>query len=162
VLVLAQPGNLGQLGLLRGTQAAAPALAVQVIPAMGDNRDEVERAISEFGKEPSGGLIGLPGNPSVSTSDLIIALAARYRLPALYTQRFATSAGGLMSYDTNNTDLWRRAASYVDRILKDEKPANLPVQLPTKYDLVINLKTAKALGLTMPNTLLAIADEVIE
>jgi putative ABC transport system substrate-binding protein len=162
VLVLAQPGNLGQLGLLRGTQAAAQALGVQVVPAMGDSRAEVERAIGEFGTEPSGGLIGLPGNPSASTSDLIIALAARYHLPALYTHRFATPAGGLMSYDTNNTDLWRRAANYVDRILKGERPANLPVQLPTKYDLVINLKTAKALGLTMPNTLLAIADEVIE
>jgi len=89
-------------------------------------------------------------------------LAARYRLPAMYTHRFSAPAGGLMSYDTDIVDLWRRAANYVDRILKGEKPANLPVQLPTKYDLVINLKTAKALGLAMPNTLLAIADEVIE
>jgi putative ABC transport system substrate-binding protein len=162
VLAIAQPGNLGQLGLLRGTQAAAPALAVQVVPTMVDSAAELERAIGEFGKEPNGALIGLPGNPSLSSSDLIIALAARYRLPAIYTYHFSTPAGGLMSYDTDTTDLWRRAASYVDRILKGEKPANLPVQLPTKYDLVINLKTAKALGLTMPNTLLAIADEVIE
>jgi putative tryptophan/tyrosine transport system substrate-binding protein len=162
VLVIAQPRNLGQLGLLRGTQAAAPALRVQVIPTMVDNRAEVESAIGEFGKEPNGGLIGLPGSPSNSSSDLIIALAARYRLPVMYTHRFSTSAGGLMSYDTDITDLWRRSASYVDRILKGEKPGNLPVQLPTKYDLVINLKTAKALGLTMPITLLAIADEVIE
>jgi putative ABC transport system substrate-binding protein len=162
VLVITQPGNLGQLGLLRGTQAAASVLRVQIIPAMVDNGAEIERAIGEFAKEPSGGLIGLPGNPSSGSSDLIIALAARYRLPAMYTHRFSTPAGGLMSYDTDITDLWRRAAGYVDRILRGEKPGNLPVQLPTKYDLVINLKTAKALGLTMPNTLLAIADEVIE
>jgi putative ABC transport system substrate-binding protein len=162
VLVIAQPGNLGQLGLLRGTQAAAPSLAVEVVPAMADSGAEIERAIGEFGKEPNGGLVGLPGNPSLDNSGLIIALAARYRLPAMYTHRFSTPDGGLMSYDTDITDLWRRAAGYVDRILKGEKPANLPVQLPTKYDLVINLKTAKALGLTMPNTLLAIADEVIE
>jgi putative ABC transport system substrate-binding protein len=162
VLVIAQPRNLGQLGLLRGTQAATSALAVQVVPAMVDSGAEIERAIGEFGKEPNGGIIGLPGNPSLGNSDLIIALAARYRVPAMYTHRFSTSAGGLMSYDTDITDLWRRAAGYVDRILKGEKPSNLPVQLPTKYDLVINLKTAKALGLTMPNSLLAIADEVIE
>jgi putative ABC transport system substrate-binding protein len=160
VLVLAA-GNLGQLGLLRGTQAAASAIAVQVVPAMVESAAEIERAIGEFAKEP-GGLIGLPGNPSIGNSDLIIALAARYRLPAMYTHRFSTPAGGLMSYDTDIVDLWRRAANYVDRILKGEKPANLPVQLPTKYDLVINLKTARALGLAMPNTLLAIADEVIE
>src|SRR5215472_6737186 len=136
VLALAQPGNLGQLGLLRGTQAAASALAVQVVPAMVYSGAEVERAVGEFAKEPNGGLIGLPGNPSIENSDLIIALAARYRLPAMYTHRFSAPAGGLMSYDTDIVDLWRRAANYVDRILKGEKPANLPVQLPTKYDLV--------------------------
>src|SRR5215472_2707886 len=136
VLVITQPGNLGQLGLLRGTQAAASALAVQVVPAMVYSGAEVERAVGEFAKEPNGGLIGLPGNPSIENSDLIIALAARYRLPAMYTHRFSAPAGGLMSYDTDIVDLWRRAANYVDRILKGEKPANLPVQLPTKYDLV--------------------------
>jgi putative ABC transport system substrate-binding protein len=162
VLVITQPGNLGQLGLLRGAQAAASALGVQVISAMVDNAAEIESTIGEFGKEPNGGLIGLPGNPSFSSSDLIISLAARYRLPALYTHRFSTPAGGLMSYDTDITDLWRRAAGYVDRILKGEKPSNLPVQLPTRYDLVINLKTAKALGLEIPQTLLATADEVIQ
>jgi putative tryptophan/tyrosine transport system substrate-binding protein len=162
VLVIAQPGNLGQLGLLRGTQAAAPAVSVQLVPAMVDSPGEVEHAIDEFATQPNGGLIGLPGPPSSNHSDLIIALAARHRLPALYTHRFSTPAGGLMSYDTDIIDLWRRAAGYVGRILKGEKPGNLPVQLPTKYDLVINLKTAKALGLDMPNTLLAIADEVIE
>jgi putative ABC transport system substrate-binding protein len=162
VLVIAQPGNLGQLGLLRGTQAAAPAVRVQVVPAMVDTPAEVEHAIDAFATEPYGSLIGLPGHPSNDNSDLIIALAARHRLPALYTHRFSTPAGGLMSYDTDIADLWRRAAGYVDRILKGEKPGSLPVQLPTKYDLAINLKTAKALGLEMPNTLLAIADEVIE
>jgi putative ABC transport system substrate-binding protein len=93
---------------------------------------------------------------------LIVALAARHRLPAMYTHRFSAPAGGLMSYDTDIVDLWRRAASYVDRILKGEKPGDLPVQLPTKYDLVINLKTAKELGLVIPVPLLSIADEVIE
>jgi putative ABC transport system substrate-binding protein len=162
VLVIAQPGNLGQLGLLRGTQAAAPTVGVQVVPAMVDGAAEVEGAIHAFAAEPNGSLIGLPGGPSYLHSDLIIALAARHSLPALYTHRFSTPAGGLMSYDTDIIDPWRRAASYVDRILKGEKSGSLPVQLPTKYDLVINLKTAKALGLMMPNTLLAIADEVIE
>jgi putative ABC transport system substrate-binding protein len=162
VLVITQPGNLGQQGLLWAAQEAASAIGVQVIPAMVDSRPEVERAIEEFAKAPNGGLIGLPGHPSSTDSDLIIALAARHRLPAMYTHRFSTPAGGLMSYDTDIADLWRRAAGYADRIIKGEKPGDLPVQLPTKYDLVINLKTAKALGLTIPLTLLAIADEVIE
>jgi putative ABC transport system substrate-binding protein len=122
----------------------------------------VERAVTAFAQEPNGGLIGLPGNPSSSNSNLIIALAARYRLPAMYTHRFSTPAGGLMSYDTDIVDLYRRAAGYADRILKGEKVANLPVQLPTRYDLVINLKTAKELGLVIPVPLLSIADEVIE
>jgi putative ABC transport system substrate-binding protein len=112
--------------------------------------------------EANGGLIGLPERPSSSNSDLIITLAARHRLPALYTHRFYTLAGGLMSYDTDIVDLYRRAASYVDCILKGEKAGDLPVQLPTKYDLVINLKTATALGIAVPPRLFALADDVIE
>jgi putative tryptophan/tyrosine transport system substrate-binding protein len=162
VLVIMQPGNIGQQGLLRAVEAAGPSLRVQVVPAIVNSRAEIERAMEEFAKEPNGGLIGLPGNPSLNSSDLIIALAARHRLPAMYTHRFSTPAGGLMSYDTDIVDLYRRAAGYVDRILKGEKPGDLPVQLPTKYDLVINLKTAKALGLVIPVPLLSIADEVIE
>src|SRR5262249_23334484 len=114
---------------------------------MVDGGAEVERAIEAFAKEPNGGLLSLSGNPSLIASDLIIALAARHRLPAIYAYRFMATAGGLMSYDTDITDLCRRAAGYVDSILKGEKPGNLSVQLPTKYDLVINLKTAKALHL---------------
>jgi putative ABC transport system substrate-binding protein len=162
VLVMMQSGNPGQRGLLRATQGAAPTLGVPVIAAIVDSRAEVERAIESFATEPNGGLIGLPSTLSMSASDLIIALAARYRLPAMYTHRLSTPAGGLMSYDTDIVDLWRRAAGYVDRILRGEKPGDLPVQLPTKYDLVINMKTAKALGLIIPLTLLATADEVIE
>src|SRR5207237_6193557 len=104
----------------------------------------------------------LPGQPGNVNSDLIIALAARHRVPAMYTKRSSTAEGGLMSYDTDDPDLYRHAASYVDRILKGEKPGDLPVQLPTRYDLVINLKTAKALGLDLPLVLLIRADEVIE
>jgi putative tryptophan/tyrosine transport system substrate-binding protein len=155
-------GNIGQLGLLRAVEAAAPALGVQAIPAVVSSRSELESAINTFAREPNGGLIGLPGKPSSDSSDLIVALAARHRLPAMYTHRFSTPAGGLMSYDTDIVDLWRRAAGYVDRILKGEKAGDLPIQLPTKYDLVINLKTAKALGITLPESLLLRADEVIE
>jgi len=162
VLVLSGPDNIGQQGLLRATEAVGPALGMQVMPAVVTSAGEIERAIEAFAKEPNGGLIGLPGNPSLDASDLIIALAARHRLPAMYTHRFSAPAGGLMSYDTDIVDLYRRAAGYADRILKGEKAGDLPVQLPTKYDLVINLKTAKALGLVIPLPLLAIADEVIQ
>jgi len=162
VLVISAPGNIGQQGLLRATEAAAPAIGVEVVAAVAGGPAELERAIEAFAGEPNGGLIGLPGNPSNDNSDLIIALAARHRLPAMYTHRFSVPAGGLMSYDTDITDLYRRAAGYADRILKGEKPADLPVQLPTRFDLMINLKTAKALGLAIPLPLLAIADELIE
>jgi putative ABC transport system substrate-binding protein len=162
VLAIMGPGNIGQQGLLRAAEAAGPALGVQVVPTVVNSRPEIERAIDEFANKPNGGLLGLPGSPSLNSGDLIVALAARHRLPAMYTHRYSTPAGGLMSYDTDIVDLWRRAAGYVDRILKGEKPRDLPVQLPTKYDLVINLKTAKALGLTIPESILLRADEVIE
>ena len=123
---------------------------------------EIERAITAFARAPNGGLIVTASALALRHRDLIIALAARHQLPAVYFERFFVVAGGLISYGANFVDQYRRAASYVDRILKGEKPADLPVQAPTKYELVINLKTAKALGLTVPPSVLARADEVIE
>src|SRR5262249_49688916 len=120
------------------------------------------RAISDFAREPNGGLIATASGSGVARGELIISLAARYKLPAVYFNREQVSNGGLISYGADQTDLYRRAASYVDRVLKAEKPADMPVQAPNKYELVINLKTAKALGLTIPPSVLARADEVIE
>ena len=124
--------------------------------------DEIERAITDFARTPNGGLIVTTSASSTVNRDLIIALAARHKLPAVYFQRFFVTAGGLISYGANFIDQHRRVASYVDRILKGEKPADLPVQAPAKYELVINLKTAKAIGLAMPPAVLSRADEVIE
>jgi len=162
VLVILQPGNIGQQSLLQAFETAAPTLGVQAVPAIVTSAAEIERAVSAFAQEPNGSLLALPGQPGMRNGDLIIALAARHRMPAMYTHRFSTPRGGLISYDTDIVDLYRRAALYVDRILKGEKPGELPVQLPAKYDLVINLKTARALGLQIPDRLLALADEVIE
>jgi putative ABC transport system substrate-binding protein len=144
-------------------QAVAPALRVDVNP-INIRRDagEIERAIAAFAGSPNGGLILTAGATAQLHSHLIITLAARHKLPAIYQYREFAAAGGLISYGADYTDQYRRAAGYVDRILKGEKPADLPVQAPTRYDLVINLKTAKALGLEVPPTLLARADEVIE
>ena len=143
-------------------QAVAPSLGVDLRPV--DTRDpgEIERAITTFAQGSNGGLI-VTGSASVSVHrNLIITLAARYKLPAIYFERFFAAGGGLISYGPNLADQFRRSAEYVDRILKGEKPADLPVQAPSKYKLVINLKTARALGLEVPPTLLARADEVIE
>jgi putative ABC transport system substrate-binding protein len=123
---------------------------------------ELERIIDVFAREPNGGLIVLPDVSTINYRDGVIGLAARHRLPAVFPERIFATSGGLLSYGSDVSDIFRRAAGYVDRILKGEKPADLPVQAPTKYELVINLKTAKALGLTVPPTLLARADEVIE
>jgi putative ABC transport system substrate-binding protein len=123
---------------------------------------EIEWSIAAFARRPNGGLIVVASTLAVVHRDLIVTLAARHKLPAVYPSRFFVRSGGLISYGPNSIDPHRRAAGYVDRILKGEKPADLPVQAPTKYDLVINLKTAKALGLEIPPTLLARADEVIE
>jgi ABC-type uncharacterized transport system substrate-binding protein len=143
-------------------QTAASSLGVEVSPINIRDAGEIERAVAAFAHKPNGGLI-VPGGPlMVAHRDLMVALAARHRLPAVYTVRFFVTGGGLISYGPDRVDQWRRAASYVDRILRGEKPADLPVQAPTKYELVINLKTAKALGLIVPDTLLARADEVIE
>ena len=122
----------------------------------------IERGLTALAREPNRGLIVLANPGAIVHLGLIIAFAARYRLPAVYPYRFFAEQGGLLSYGTDNLAEWRQAASYVDRILKGEKPADLPVQQPTKYELVINLKTAKALGLTVPDTVLARSDEVIE
>jgi putative ABC transport system substrate-binding protein len=143
-------------------QALAPSLDVEL--RLIDVRDEgeIERAITAFAQNRNSGLI-VTGSPLAALHrDLIITLAARHRLPAVYWSRIWAAAGGLISYGPDPLDSLRRAASYVDRILKGEKPADMPVQAPTKYELVINLKTAKALGLSVPQFLLARADEVIE
>jgi putative tryptophan/tyrosine transport system substrate-binding protein len=145
-------------------QAVAPTLRVEVSPVNMREADEIERAIAAFARAPNGGLI-LTSSAAAGLDaygKLIIMLAARHKLPAMYHERFYVAAGGLISYGPSYIDRYRRAAGYVDRILKGEKPADLPVQAPTKYELAINLATAKALGLTVPPRLLATADEVIE
>jgi putative tryptophan/tyrosine transport system substrate-binding protein len=144
-------------------QAVAPSLRVEVNPLNMRDAGEIERGVAAFARSStSGGLIVTASGLGQRHRDLIITLAARHKLPAVYSNRFYVTAGGLISYGADYTDQYRRAAGYVDRILKGEKPADLPVQAPTKYETVLNLKTAKALGLTVPPTLLARADEVIE
>ena len=143
-------------------QAVAPALRVEVSSFSKRDAGEIERAVTAFARSPNGGLIVTAGGPALIHRDLIITLAARHKLPAVYFDRSFVAAGGLMSYGPDRIDLYRRAAGYVDRILKGEKPADMPVQAPTKYQLVINLKTANALGLDVPVHLQQIADEVIE
>ena len=162
VLVLLNPGNRAQQGFLRVIETAGKTLGVEPVAAAVRDAAEIEHAVEAFAREGDGALLSLPGKPGDGNSDQIIELAARHRLPAMYTDRLSVEHGGLMSYDTDTSDLWRRAAFYVDRILKGVEPGQLPVQLPTKYDLVVNLKVAKSLGLTIPLPLLASADEVIE
>jgi ABC-type uncharacterized transport system substrate-binding protein len=140
----------------------APSLGVEVLPINVGNATEIERAIDAFAHESNGGLIVTPGPWTAVHRELIVTVAARHKLPAVYAARYFISGGGLISYGPNYVDQFRRAAAYVDRILRGEKPANLPVQAPTKYEMVINLKTAKMLGLDVPATILARADEVIE
>jgi putative ABC transport system substrate-binding protein len=146
----------------RPVEAAAPAFAVTPVTATARSAAELEREVGLFARAPNGGLMVLPDVTSLIHRDEIIALAARHRLPAVYPYRYYAASGGLLSYGGEQADVFRRAASYVDRILKGASPGELPVQAPTKYELVINLKTAKALSLTVPDTLLARADEVIE
>ena len=154
--------DIGNQGFLRSIQGAAPSLGVVAVAAPVHDAPDIERAITTFVQDPQGGLIVLPGSTRLDNRDLIVALAARHHLPAMYSTRPFMARGGLMSYDTDITELWRQAASYVDRVLRGEKPGDLPVQVPIKYELVINLKTAKGLGLEIPPMLLARADEVIE
>jgi putative tryptophan/tyrosine transport system substrate-binding protein len=153
------PEGIGQFAVM---QAAASPLALELRPIDLHDADEIERDIAAFARDPNGGLIVSGSSFAVAHRDLIIALAARHQLPAVYFQKFFVAGGGLISYGPDDVDPHRRAAGYVDRILKGEKPSDLPVQADTKYRLTINLKTAKTLGLTIPQALLATADEVIE
>ena len=153
------PSGIGQLAAIQGV---APALGVELRPVGVSDASEIERAVTAFAREPNGGLIVLAAPLSIVHRELIITLAARHRLPAVYALRFFVTSGGLICYGPDSIEPYRFAAGYVDRILKGEKPAELPVQAATKYELVINLNTAKALGLEMPTSVLARADEVIE
>jgi putative ABC transport system substrate-binding protein len=162
VAVIRDPAITAGIGQFSAIQAVAPPLGVDVRPVNVSDAGEIERAIVAFARSPNGGLIVTGTALAGSHRDLIIGLAARHKLPAVYFERSFATAGGLISYGPDLVDQYRRAAGYVDRILKGEKPADLPVQAPTKYELVINLKTAKALEITMPTSVLARADEVIE
>jgi putative tryptophan/tyrosine transport system substrate-binding protein len=160
--VLRDPAISTGIGRFGAIEAVAPSLGMEVIPVNVRDAGEIERAVAAFARASNGGLIVTASALAVVHRDLIIALAARHKLPAVFYERFFVAGGGLISYGPDYLDEFRRAASYLDRILKGEKPADLPVQAPTKYKLVVNLKTAKTLGLTMPPSLLATADEVIE
>jgi putative tryptophan/tyrosine transport system substrate-binding protein len=149
----------GQLGAI---QSVAPSFGVQLSPVNLRDAGEIDRTVADFARVPNGGLILTASGLAVVHRDLIITLAARHKLPTIYWDRFYVTAGGLISYGPDSIDTFRRAASYVDRILKGEKPADLPVQVPTKYETAVNLKTAKALGLEIPPMLLARVEEVIE
>jgi putative ABC transport system substrate-binding protein len=159
--VLRSSTSVAGVGQFAAIQSGAHSLGVELTPVGVRDADEIERGVAEFARSGNGALIVSAGGQGPHRN-LIIALAARLRLPAIYPYRYYAVDGGLISYGPNTVDLFRRAAGYVDRILKGEKPADLLVQAPTKYELVINLKTAKALGLTVPDSLLARADEVIE
>ena len=152
------PGGVGQFAAIQG---AAVTSGVQLVPVDMRSNAEIDRGVTAFARQPNGGLITTSPRSAVHRST-IIALAARYRLPAVFPYRYDVTSGGLIAYGADIVDQYRHAAAYVDRILKGEKPADLPVQAPTKYELVINLKTAKVLGIEVPPTLLARADEVIE
>jgi putative tryptophan/tyrosine transport system substrate-binding protein len=160
--VLRDPTLTAGIGQFAVIQSVAPSIGVEVTPVNLRDAGEIERAVTAFARVPNGGLILTASALSVVHGDLIISLAARYRLPAVYYRRGYVTRGGLASYGYNILQQYQRAADYVDRILKGAKPSDLPVQAPTRYELVINLKTAKALGLSVPTTLLARADEVIE
>jgi len=161
-VVLWDPAITAGIGQFAIIQAAATSTGMDLKPVNLRDAGEIERAITAFARSPNGGLILTASALSTARRDLIIALAAQHKLPAVYYERFFVAGGGLLSYGANFVEQFRAAAGYVDRILKGEKPADLPVQAPTKYELVINLKTAKALGFTIPPSMLARADEVIE
>ena len=160
--VIRDPAISAGIGLFGAIQSAAPGLGVDVTPVNARDESEMERAVAAFARSPNAGMIVTPSALANAHRDLIVTLAARYKLPAVYYSRPFVAAGGLVSYAPDIMDQYRLSAGYVDRILRGEKPADLPVQAPTKYELTVNLKTAKALGLTVPPSLLARADEVIE
>ncbi|HEY1364174.1 MAG TPA: ABC transporter substrate-binding protein, partial [Xanthobacteraceae bacterium] len=160
--VVRDPRQVSGGGQLGAIQAVAPLLGVEVSPLGVHDREEIEHSLTAFGQEPKGGLIVTTSALAQIQRDLIVALAARERLPAVYPYRLFVASGGLISYGPDIVEQYRRAAGYVDRILRGEKPADLPVQQPTKYRIVLNLKTARALGLEVPPIVLARADEVIE
>jgi putative ABC transport system substrate-binding protein len=160
--VIRDPAITAGIGMFGAIQSAAPSLGVEAGPVNVRDPGEIERTIAAFARSANGGLIVTASALAYTHRDLIVMLAARHKLPAVYYARPFVAAGGLACYGVDILDQYRRAAGYVDRILKGEKPADLPVQAPTKYELVINLKTAKALGRDVPPTLLATADEVIE
>ena len=163
VAFVANPKFKGYDYFWRFAQAAAPALAIELVPPqISNDTADVERAIESFARMPDGGLLFVPDATIIAHRDLVIALVARLRLPAVYPWRYFVPAGALMSYGIDNIDVLQKAALYIDRILRGAKPADLPVQAPTKFETAVNLKTAKALGLAIPPTLLATADEVIE
>jgi putative ABC transport system substrate-binding protein len=163
VAVLRDADIASGIGKFGAAQAAAPSLGMELTPVDVRDAPEIERAVTAFARgDDNGGLVVTPSALTTRYRDLIVTLASRHKLPAVYANRYFVSGGGLIFYGPDFVDQYRRAGNYVDRILKGEKPADLPVQAPTKYDLVVNLKTAKALGLTVPPSLLARADEVIE
>jgi putative tryptophan/tyrosine transport system substrate-binding protein len=160
--LVANPKTTNYDYFLRSAKVVAPSLAIELVPSPIENAADIERAIESFARVANGGLVVLPDNTAMTHRDLVIGLAAHHRLPAVYYNRLFVEAGGLMSYGTDLVDTFRQAASYVDSILRGAKAADLPVQAPTKYETIVNLKTAKALGLEVPPSLLVRADEVIE
>ena len=160
--VLRDPAITSGIGQFAVIQSVAPSVGVEVSAVSVRDAPEIERAVAAFARSPNGGLIVAGSALALLHRELIIALAARHKLPAVYFRRYFVTGGGLISYGYDLVDQYRRAAGYVDRVLKGEKPADLPVQAPTRYELAINLKAAKALGIVIPQTLLARADEVIE
>jgi putative tryptophan/tyrosine transport system substrate-binding protein len=160
--VIRDPAIATGLGMWAAIQSVSPSAAIEVSPVNMTDAGEIERTVAAFAQSPNGGLIVTGSALTILHRDLIVALAVRHKLPAVYYDRYYVAAGGLISYGVDTVDQFRRAPTYVDRILKGEKPADLPVQQATKYSLIINLKTARALGLEVPATLLARADEVIE
>jgi putative ABC transport system substrate-binding protein len=160
-LVFRDPTTAAGIGQFGAIRSVAQPLGIELTPLNVPDTDEIEREVTAFARSGNGGVIVTPGGAAAHRG-LIIGLAARYKLPSVYPYRYYPAEGGLISYGPNTSDPQRRAAEYVDRILKGEKSADMPVQAPTKYELVINLKTAKALGITIPQSLLTTADEVIE
>ena len=156
------PSAAPNVGFFHAAQTAAPASGLALIPLPVNNAADIERGVTAFAAERNGGLIVAPHAVTLGNRDLIDQLALKYRLPAVYSDRYFVESGGLISFGNNTPDLFGRAASYVDRILKGAKPSELPVQLPTKFELVVNLKAAKAIGLSVPPTIISRADDVIE